>query len=421
MKLVIANVVKQHSYQTALAAYEAGFLQRLITGIYYKPNQLSSKLSERLLSGMRLEKNLRRMRLRRQSEIPDSLVTSIAWPEIIEQLWKQNQILGKSIHPDTVDTVTYLKNEIFDLLVSRLYLSRPQCDLFHGFEQCALFSLRKAKAIGAITLLDEPVIHRALWDRLESAERRKLKLPPPKRPFWYGQHIERKYKELELADYIFVGLDFVRSSFIESGFPEDRIFLIPYGVEVSELYRPIERPHKRTFNILFVGQISWYKGLHYFLEAYDRLKIQDVKLTVIGMLHNEWSDYFKRRFSQVKKPFEYLGTVPRAEMPKYYAEADVFVFPSLGGGIGLATYEAMAAGLPVITADGDVVIRDGIDGLVIKAEDIEGWNEALSRLYEDYEKRIQLGFNAAKRVQLFTWEAYRAGVVQAYSEIAKRG
>ena len=80
----------------------------------------------------------------------------------------------------------------------------------------------------------------------------------------------------------------------------------------------------------------------------------------------------------------------------------------------------MAAGLPIITADGDVVIRDGVDGLVVPPEDTDGWVKALTRLKEHEELRIQLGANAAQRVREFGWGAYRAGVVQAYQEIGKR-
>jgi len=415
MKVVISSVTKQHAYPIALAAYESGLLKQFVTSIYYEPNSLRYRLLDRIVKTMPQNGDRARLKARRQEGLPTTHVVSIAWPEVIEQVWKRSRMLSKVINPDSV---TYLKNELFDFLVAQLYL--PPCDLFHGFEQCALFSLRRAKQRGAITLLDEPVIHRALWDRLESQERQKLGLPSPKRPLWYHKHIERKYKELELADYLFVGLDFVKRSFVEKGFPADRIFLIPYGADISAASRSIERPRRRTFNILFVGQISWYKGLHYFLEAYDKLKLQDVSLTIVGMVHSEWMAYFQERFRRVRNPLVYLGTVPHSEMPKYYADADVFVFPSLGGGIGLAVYEAMAAGLPIITADGDVVIRDGVDGLVVPPEDTDGWVKALTRLKEHEELRIQLGANAAQRVREFGWGAYRAGVVQAYQEIGRR-
>ena len=138
------------------------------------------------------------------------------------------------------------------------------------------------------------------------------------------------------------------------------------------------------------------------------------------MVHPEWVPYFNERFKGVKNPLNYVGTVAHSQIEQYYEDADVFVFPSIGGGVGLATFEAMAAGLPVITSDGDVVIRNGIDGLVVPPEDTDGWVEAIKNLHADQELRLRLGASAAERVRSFTWENYQAGIIKAYEEIAKR-
>jgi len=414
MRVVIASVTKQHAYPAALAADQSGFLRQFITSLYYKPEGLRYRLLERAIRNSGRSGDLLRIRARRQEGLADDRVVSIFWPEFAELVWRRSSLLSHVLHPDSA---TYLKNEVFDWLVAQ---NLPPCDIFHGFEQCALFSSRKAKELKAVTILDQPVIHRALWDRLEGEERRKVCLPVSQRPFWYNEHIQRKHKELECADYLFVGLEFVRKSFVDAGFPADRIFLIPYGVDLGVAFRPVERPRRKTFNILFVGQISWYKGLHYLLDAYDLLPSENVSLTIIGMVHPEWLPYFKERFRRLRNPLNYLGIVAHDELARYYAEADVFVFPSLGGGIGLSVYEAMATGLPVITSDGDVVIRDGVDGIVVPAHETERWANALLQLKETEELRRRLGASAAERVRSFGWDAYRARIIQAYREIAER-
>lgn len=415
MNVVISNATRHHSYQAALAAWEAGCLKQFIAGGYYKPEQLSCRLLEGMGTRLGFARPVERMKSRQQPGLPSDRVRSLLWPDVMEQVWRGSKLLSGILHPDSI---TYLKNALFDFQVARFHL--PPCDLLHAFEQCALYSLRRAKERGRVTLLDEPVLHRAAWDRLEAEERRRLGLPEPKRPPGYRMHVERKFRELELADYILVGLDFVRRSYVAAGYPADRIFLVPYGADVDESLRPRERPRRRPFRILFVGQISWYKGLHYFLDAYDRVRLDDVKLTVIGLAHDEWMPYFRDRFARLAKPFEYLGTLPRAEIARHLAEADLFVFPSVGGGIGIAVYEAMAAGLPVITADGDVVIRDEVDGLVIPADATERWAAAVERLAGDDALRARLGASAAVRVREFTWQAYRAGIRGVYSQIAAR-
>jgi glycosyltransferase involved in cell wall biosynthesis len=190
-------------------------------------------------------------------------------------------------------------------------------------------------------------------------------------------------------------------------------------VDLNASFRPIERQSRRALHVLFVGQVSWYKGLHYLLDAFEGLRSNDVLLTVIGMVHPEWLPYFEKRFRRMSN-VRYLGSVAHGELLRYYAEADVFAFPSLGGGVGLSVYEAMATGLPVITSDGDVVIRDGVDGMVVDARETGRWVEALISLRDNLNLRQRLGRNAADRVRYFSWDAYRRGIVQAYREIAER-
>ncbi len=61
------------------------------------------------------------------------------------------------------------------------------------------------------------------------------------------------------------------------------------------------------------------------------------------------------------------------------AAADVFVFPSLFEGSAVVTYEALACGLPcIVTPRPGSVVRDGVEGLIVPARDVEAlaaaWN-----------------------------------------------
>src|SRR5262249_44158813 len=141
------------------------------------------------------------------------------------------------------------KNEVFDWLVAKRHME--PCTIFHGFEQCALFSLRRARALGAVTVLDQPVIHRTTLERIEREERERHGVPfPARKPFWFDQHVARKHKELALTDYVFGGLAYVKQTMVENGFPADRVFTIPYGADTGT-YRPIARPPRAGFEILY--------------------------------------------------------------------------------------------------------------------------------------------------------------------------
>jgi glycosyltransferase involved in cell wall biosynthesis len=413
--IIVSNVARNNAYPIVEAAAEAGYLKKFVTSIYYKPasrrGQIMHALARRLGEPAR-----KRLELRRSPLIPDDKVVDIPLPEVVEEAVGQ---LGARVGaPRDKRPVTYLKCEAFDWLVAARHLE--PCAIFHGFEQCSLFSLRKARTLGAITVLDQPIIHRTTLDRIEREERSRHGVPAPgRKPFWYQQHIIRKYQELELTDYVIGGLDYVKRTMVENGFPGDRVFVIPYGADTG-MFKPIARPPRAEFNILYAGPLNFWKGLPYLFDVMDGLDLPNARLTLVGRDDSEWRAYVDRRMGALGARARYLGAVPQSDMPQIYADADVLVFPSLVGGLGIVCFEAMATGLPVITSDGDVILRDGVDGLAVPAHDAEGWRRALRKLAADRDYRLALGAAGAERLGSFTWDAYRRGVRRAYDEIAAR-
>ena len=104
---------------------------------------------------------------------------------------------------------------------------------------------------------------------------------------------------------------------------------------------------------LFVGRVSYEKNIETFLK----LDIPGTKV-VCGVGPLEAS--LKERYPQVR----WLGVLSRTELPKIYAAADVFVFPSKSETFGLVMLEAMASGTPVAAfpVDGPLEVLGKPDG-----------------------------------------------------------
>lgn len=412
-RVIVANVARNNAYQVAEAAQEAGYLKKFVTSIYYKPDTLLGR-SMHALAVRAGDHPRQRLELRHSPLIPDDKVVSMPVAELVEE---GARVLGGKLGFDK-RPVTYLKNEVFDWAVARRHVE--PCTIFHGWEQCSLFSFRKARALGAITVLDQPIIHRTTLERIEREERARHGVPArDDKPFWFDEHVARKYKELELTDYVFGGLDYVKETMAENGFPADRVFTIPYGTD-TERYQPIARPPRPGFEILYVGPLNFWKGLPYLFDVMEGLDIPGARLTLVGRDDPDWRPYFDRRMAALGDRVRYLGTVPNTEIPAFHASADVMVFPSLVGGLGIVCFEAMATALPLVTSNGDAILRDGVDALVVPHTDIEGWRRALRRLAADRDFRLALGAAGAERLKAFTWDTYRRGVVRAYDEIAAR-
>ena len=73
----------------------------------------------------------------------------------------------------------------------------------------------------------------------------------------------------------------------------------------------------------------------------------------------------------------------------------------------MSIYEAMAAGLPVITTpNSGSVVRDGTDGFIVPVRDIAALKDRIERLYNDATLREAMGRNAAAHAVDYSWDAY---------------
>ena len=139
----------------------------------------------------------------------------------------------------------------------------------------------------------------------------------------------------------------LRSELVAKGFKNLEIW--SRGVDV-ELFHPQpkqETPDPRP-HYLYVGRVAVEKNI----EAFLGLPLDGTKL-VVG--DGPQLDQFRRRFPEVR----FLGEMHGAELAAAYANADVFVFPSLTDTFGLVLLEALASGVPVaaypVTGPNDVI------------------------------------------------------------------
>lgn len=101
-----------------------------------------------------------------------------------------------------------------------------------------------------------------------------------------------------------------------------------------------------------------------------------------------------------------LGTVPDAELPGWYAAADVLAVPSTKEGWGLAVLEAMSAGLPVVTSDLPVFLeylRPGRDALMVPVGDAAALSKALGDVLDNPALAGKLRAAGLAVAGSFTW------------------
>jgi len=194
----------------------------------------------------------------------------------------------------------------------------------------------------------------------------------------------------------------------------DDVVTIYHGVDL-ERFMPLEDrtayaktvgldPGLRTVGT--VGRMIDVKGQIYFLEAIPAVLARhpDTQFMVVGD-----GPLRERLLDAVKdKPYRdrvsFLGL--RGDVPQLLGLMDVFVFPSLSEGLGIAVLEAMAARLPVVASDirplSEIVMPDHT-GLLVNPRDHDELAGAVNRLLADERLRREMGNRGHERVrQQFT-------------------
>ncbi len=200
-------------------------------------------------------------------------------------------------------------------------------------------------------------------------------------------------------------------------YPQMPVKIIPNGVAVErfpEMQRDWDEPH-----MLIVGRVVYQKGIDLLLQALHNLMDRPWRLTVVGdgpelpKLRQMTDEY------GLTGHVDFAGWQDRAELPTYYQQANLFVYPSRDEGMPNVVLEAMAAGLPVIAskiAGSEELVLPEENGLLIPPEDADALQAALERLLPDAETRQQMGDAARQTVQKnYTWHS----VAEQYLAIVK--
>jgi UDP-glucose:(heptosyl)LPS alpha-1,3-glucosyltransferase len=183
----------------------------------------------------------------------------------------------------------------------------------------------------------------------------------------------------------------------------------------SEVRESLGIPDKEVV-LVFAGNPFSRKGLEYVIRALPLVK-RDVKLLVLGK--DDIAPYLDlARELGVEKKVIYAGFT--TEIQKYFAAADIFVFPTVYEAFGLVITEAMASGLPVVTsasAGAAELIEDGKDGLLLKdPSDHEAIAGCINRIV-DKDMFVKLGSAAREKIERYTWERTARDMLAVFEKV----
>ena len=222
---------------------------------------------------------------------------------------------------------------------------------------------------------------------------------------------------LPLFDGVVTTSGYVRDALVEEGVPDDRVSVVPPGLD--DAYRaPVpERPVRGAPRLLTVANLLPGKGLRVLVQGLNTLADVDWTWTLVGddALNPGFANALRAdlRDSVIADRVTCTGAVPPDELRVQYDTSDVFVLPSQFETCSMATREAMARGLPIVAHEvgglphnlGDAAASGAAPaGHLVPPDQPGGLADALRTLLTDATARAQMGSAARERSRVFpTW------------------
>jgi glycosyltransferase involved in cell wall biosynthesis len=401
-----------HFFNTAAFVRREALLVRYQTTIYASPAIrafVRSRLGGWLIGRRRAARILQQCR----PELDSSPIAVYTSTELVERLLRKGVPLLRSLWPRYADRAFNIPMVWYGWLSSRQI---PNCDIFHVRSGYGRYAIRAAKRLGAVCLVDHSIADSSFLFDIFPRESKKWSDGSQKADYTEASFASVN-RDLNDADHVVVNSEFVKETLIRAGRVEpDRITVLYWGTD-TDFFCPPEQPSgDAPFTILFVGSLDYRKGALYLLEAYRRLNWVDARLVIVGPQQGQLP------LASYEDSFTHVPSASRAEVRAWYQKASVFAFPSLAEGSARVLFEAMASSLPVVTTrEAGSIARDGIDGHIVAAGDIEGLANALTRLRSNPSQAVEMGRNGRERIlNEFTWSHYESGLLRLYSQLTER-
>jgi len=157
--------------------------------------------------------------------------------------------------------------------------------------------------------------------------------------------------------------------------------------------------------ILAIGRIDHPKGYDLMMETFEQfcIKNSDWKLKIIG--EGPMKEKIEKLALELGIAHRLTIAPSTSQIEEEYLQASIFLMTSRTEGFPMVLLEAQACGLPIVAFDCETgpaeIVHHGVDGFLVRPNDIDEISERLLELASDHSKRKQFGANARQNVKRF--------------------
>ena len=252
----------------------------------------------------------------------------------------------------------------------------------------------------------------------------------------YGYRLNKSYEKKFLdaitkVDKFFSISKNIKEDLLKVGINENKIIMIPNGVERKKIFQLEERKkdiNKKIF-LLSVARFAKEKKGFDLIPLIAKLLNQrkiDFQWTIVGYNSNQIREI--ENMKSFDKNFKYLENInnldekffPHSDLIKVYKDNHIYINLARIESFGITIMEALASGLPVISFDtkgGNELIKNNYNGIITKNFSPEQIVDAIVQYYENkalYEKHKK---NTISSIENFDLSIITQKTIQGYKEI----
>lgn len=231
-------------------------------------------------------------------------------------------------------------------------------------------------------------------------------------PHIYAEPLKRRIARrclYQKADAVFAVSTELRDYYCrETGFPAERMRVIPNGVDVRRIDEANQVGVREELGIAIdnfvigtVARLDATKDTMTLARAFARMrKHNSLKLLIVG--DGSERARLERFAAESGLNAAIIFTGARHDVPRLLSAMNVFALPSLSEGLPITVLEAMAARLPVVATNVGALselIQDGVTGFLVEPQQDEAMAERLIRLLTNREMAVAFGIEARHKVE----------------------
>jgi glycosyltransferase involved in cell wall biosynthesis len=303
------------------------------------------------------------------------------------------------------------------IVARRLERLAGQIDIVHTWPLGALQTLKTAARLGIPTVLERCNAHTgyAMEVVQKECERLGVSLPPDQEHAYNAWKLRKEQEEYELTDRLLCPSDFVVKTFLDRGFPREKLARHQYGFD-EKGFCPDAEPRKNGcgLTVLFVGLCAVRKGVHYALEAWLRSPAsEDGTFLIAGEF---LPAYREKLVSMLAHPsVKVLGH--RNDVAELMRKSHLLVLPTLEEGSALVTSEARGSGCVLLVSEAaGAICRHMENALVHSVGDVAALTQHFTMLHEDRALLQRLRAASLATISELTWDAAGVKLLEVYRD-----